>query len=82
MWLAQILHPDVKWYWNWFEKLKEFDTGTVLPSGQKLTLGLLATITLEIVPFCAYALIPVLLPFFKCILEVMFCVFTITCSSA
>jgi hypothetical protein len=27
----------------------------VLPSGQKLTLGLLATITLEVVPFHTYA---------------------------
>jgi hypothetical protein len=39
----------------------------------KLTLGLLATITLEVVPFCAYTLFPALLPFsFKCILEVVF----------
>jgi hypothetical protein len=45
----------------------------VLPSGQKLTLGLLATITLEVVLFCTYASFPVLLPFFKCILEVMLC---------
>jgi hypothetical protein len=36
-------------------------------------LGLLASITLEIIPFCAYALFSVLLPIFKCILEVMFC---------
>jgi hypothetical protein len=37
----------------------------VLPSGQKLTLGILATMNLEVVPFCAYALFPALLPFFK-----------------
>jgi hypothetical protein len=42
----------------------------LLPSGQKFTLGLLATITLEVVPFCPYAPFPVLLPLFKCI---MFC---------
>jgi hypothetical protein len=40
----------------------------VLPSGQKLTLGLLATIALKVVSFCEYA---ALLPFFKCTLEVM-----------
>jgi hypothetical protein len=45
----------------------------MLPSGQKLTLGLLATIALEIVPFLTYAPFPALLPFFKCILEVVFC---------
>jgi hypothetical protein len=44
----------------------------VLPSGQKLTLGLLATIALELVSFHEYA------PFlgssiFKRILEVVFC---------
>jgi hypothetical protein len=33
----------------------------VLPSGQKLTLGLLATITLEVVLFCAYAPFPAFL---------------------
>jgi hypothetical protein len=44
----------------------------VLPSGQKLTLGLVATITLEVVLFHMYALFPALLPFFKCILEVLF----------
>jgi hypothetical protein len=44
--------------------------GLVLRSAQKLTL---VTITLEIVPFCTYAPFPVLLPFFKCILEVVFC---------
>jgi hypothetical protein len=37
--------------------------GLVLPSGQKLTLGLLAIISLEVVPFCAYTPFPVLLPF-------------------
>jgi hypothetical protein len=45
----------------------------VLPSGHKLTLCLLATITLEVVPFRAYAQFPAFLPFFKCILEVVFC---------
>jgi hypothetical protein len=45
----------------------------VLPSGQKVTLGLLATINFEVVPFRAYTPFPALLPFFKCILEVMFC---------
>jgi hypothetical protein len=34
----------------------------LLPSGQKLTFGLLATITLEVVTFHAYAPFPVLLP--------------------
>jgi hypothetical protein len=43
----------------------------VLPSGQKLTLGLLATITLEVVPFRAYVPFPALLSFFKFILEVL-----------
>jgi hypothetical protein len=33
-----------------------------LPSGQKLSLGLLATISLEVVPFRAYALFHALLP--------------------
>jgi hypothetical protein len=36
----------------------------LLPCGQKLTLGLLATITLEAVPFHAYAPFPDPLPFF------------------
>jgi hypothetical protein len=35
----------------------------MLPSGQKLTLGLLATITLEVLTSRAYAEYPVLLPF-------------------
>jgi hypothetical protein len=35
----------------------------MLPSGQKLTLDLLVTITLEVVPFHAYALFPALLSF-------------------
>jgi hypothetical protein len=35
----------------------------VLPSGQKLTLVLLATITHEVFPFCVHALFPALLPF-------------------
>jgi hypothetical protein len=43
--------------------------GLVLPSGQNLTLELLATITLKVVHFRPYALFPALLPFFKCILE-------------
>jgi hypothetical protein len=45
----------------------------VLSSGQKLTLVLLATITLEVVPFRACAPFPAPLPFFKCILEVVIC---------
>jgi hypothetical protein len=45
----------------------------VLPSGQKLTLGLLATIFLEAVTLRAYAPFPALLNFFKCILDVVFC---------
>jgi hypothetical protein len=44
----------------------------VQPSGQKLTLGLLATITFKVVPFHAYAPFSALLLFFKFILEVMF----------
>jgi hypothetical protein len=44
----------------------------VLPSGQKLTLGLLAIITLEVVPFCTYAPLPVLLPFLKLMLDGVF----------
>jgi hypothetical protein len=35
----------------------------VVPSGQKLTSGLLATITLGVVPFCPYAPFSALLPF-------------------
>jgi hypothetical protein len=35
-----------------------------MPSGQKLTLGLLATITLDVVPFQVYAPFSALLPFF------------------
>jgi hypothetical protein len=35
-------------------------------------MGLLATITLKAVPFRAYAPFPALLPFCKCILEVVF----------
>jgi hypothetical protein len=55
----------------------------VLPSGQKLTLGLLATITFEVVPFHAYAPFPVLLPFLNvswklCSVKV----FTIACNSS
>jgi hypothetical protein len=36
------------------------------------TMGLLATITLKVVYFCAYAWFSALLPFFKCILELVF----------
>jgi hypothetical protein len=45
----------------------------MLSSSQKLTLSLLAAITLEVVSFHAYAPFPVFLPLFKCFLEVMFC---------
>jgi hypothetical protein len=45
----------------------------MLPTGQKLTLGPLATITLKLVPCHAYELFPELLSFFKSIQEVMFC---------
>jgi hypothetical protein len=45
----------------------------VLPSRKKRTLGLLATITLEKDPLCAYAPFSELLPFFELILEVVFC---------
>jgi hypothetical protein len=51
----------------------------VLQSGQKLTLGRLATITLEGGRFHTYAQFPELLPLLKCILEV---VFSTTCDSA
>jgi hypothetical protein len=46
--------------------------GLLLPSDQKLTLSLLATVTLEVVPFLAYASFPMLPTFFKCILGVVF----------
>jgi hypothetical protein len=36
-------------------------------------MGLLATITLKVVSFCAYASFPAFLPFFKCTLELVFC---------
>jgi hypothetical protein len=45
----------------------------VLPSGQKLTLSLLAIIALEVVPFRAYAPFPARLPFLNASLEVVFC---------
>jgi hypothetical protein len=45
----------------------------MLPSSQKLTLGLLATITLEAIPFNKYSPYPALLPFFKFILEIVLC---------
>jgi hypothetical protein len=56
----------------------------VLQSGKKkLFLGLLATITLQVVTFRVYTPFPGLLPFFKLILEVMFCkVFSTVCDSA
>jgi hypothetical protein len=41
-------------------------------SGQELTLSLLATIMIEIVSFRSYEYFPTLLPFCKCILQVMF----------
>jgi hypothetical protein len=41
----------------------------MLTSGQKLTLGLLTTATLEVVPFSVYAHFSALPPFFKCIVE-------------
>jgi hypothetical protein len=40
---------------------------------KKLILRLLATITFKVISFCAYAPFPALLPFLKCILEVVFC---------
>jgi hypothetical protein len=43
----------------------------VLPSVQKLTLGLLAAIILDALPYCAYATFPALLPFSKCTFEVV-----------
>jgi hypothetical protein len=45
----------------------------VLPTGQKPTLGLLAPIIIEVLTFHAYAPFLELLPFLKCILEVVFC---------
>jgi hypothetical protein len=48
-------------------------SGTGAAIWLKLTLDLLATITLEVALFCAYAPFPALLPSFKCILEVTFC---------
>jgi hypothetical protein len=44
----------------------------VLPCGQKLTLGLLVTVTPVVDPFHAYAPLSALV-IFKCILEVEFC---------
>lgn len=42
--------------------------------GSQTLLSLLATITLEVVPFHMYALVPMSLAFFKkCILEIIFC---------
>ncbi len=48
-------------------------SGLLLPSGQKLILRLLATITLKVVAFHTYTSVPAILPFLKCILEAMFC---------
>jgi hypothetical protein len=45
----------------------------VLPTGEKLILRLLASITFEVIPFRAYAPFPARLLFIKCILEVVFC---------
>jgi hypothetical protein len=45
----------------------------MLPCGQKLTLGLLSTITHEVIPFYTYVLFPELLQYFTCIPEVLFC---------
>jgi hypothetical protein len=39
----------------------------------KISLGILATITLEVVSFRYYLPFPALLSFFKCILEIVFC---------
>jgi hypothetical protein len=47
--------------------------GLALTSGQKLTLGLLATIALDVSPFIACAPSPAPLPFSKCILEALLC---------
>jgi hypothetical protein len=52
-------------------------TGTDAAIWPELTLSLLATIALEVVPFRTYALFPVLLPYIKCILEVVFCAQTV-----
>jgi hypothetical protein len=45
----------------------------MMPSCQKLSLGLLATIALEVVPFCPYAPFSSASGIFKSILEVEFC---------
>jgi hypothetical protein len=45
----------------------------MLPSGNKLTLPLLAIVILEVVPFLSYATFPAFLQLFKCIAEVTFC---------
>jgi hypothetical protein len=47
--------------------------GLVLPSGQKLTLGLLATITLEVTHLLRVCTVPSASAIYKCILEVVFC---------
>jgi hypothetical protein len=47
------------------------ETGTAIC--QKLTLGVLVTITLEVAPFDTFEPFPALLPFFKSILEVVIC---------
>jgi hypothetical protein len=45
----------------------------MLPSGQKLILAVLATFTLEVLPFRLHAPFPLLLTFVQCILQVVFC---------
>jgi hypothetical protein len=51
----------------------------MLPSGQKLTFGLLATITLEVVLSHAHAPFLSLPKFFKFILEIVYCVYVQHC---
>jgi hypothetical protein len=65
----------VLYYVHSREQYKESSiiSGTGAAIWSKLTLGLLATITLEVVPFGAYAPFPALLSSFKSILEVVFC---------
>jgi hypothetical protein len=47
--------------------------GLVLPCDRKLTLGLLTTNNIEVLLFCTYAPFSAILPFLKCILEVVLC---------
>jgi hypothetical protein len=60
-----------KWGDSLYYKEPSIISGTGAAIWSKLTFGLLATITLEIVSFHAYALFPVLLLFLKCMLEVV-----------